>query len=99
MTFIRLRSLLSFSGVLGRKLHKYVFERRTYLVNLGVTDANFAQLLVNLGALDALIYQQMHRLTEDSRTAHSVHLMHGTQGGGHVIASHIESARSRRIYV
>src|SRR6266496_4027261 len=99
MTFITLSGLLSFSSVLGRKLDKHVFERRTHFVNLGVTDANFAQLLVNLSALDALIHQQMHGLTEDSRTAHSLHLMHCTQRCGNVIASHVKSARSRRIYV
>ncbi len=53
-------SLLLVSSVLGRKLDKHVFERRADFVNLRVTDAYFAQLFVNLGALDALIDQQMH---------------------------------------
>ena len=35
------RGLLLFSGVLGRKLDKHVFERRTYFMNLGVPDADF----------------------------------------------------------
>src|SRR5439155_11148158 len=99
MTSIRLRRLLLFSGVLGRKLDKYVFERRAYFVNLGMTDADFAQLLVNLRALDTFIDQQMHRLAEDRGAVHSAHLMHGMQCRGHMIASYVESARPRRVYL
>jgi len=36
------RGLLSFSSVLGRKLDKHVFQRRTHFMNLGMNDANFA---------------------------------------------------------
>ena len=64
-----------------------------------MTDADFAQLLVNLRALDTFIDQQMHRLAEDRGAAHSAHLMHGMQCRGHMIASHVESARPRRIYL
>src|SRR2546430_1193602 len=99
MTSIRLRGLLLFSGVLGRKLDKYVFERRAYFVNLGMTDADFAQLFVNLGAFDASIDQQMHRLAEHRGTADAAHLVHRTQRRGHMIASHVESTRLRRIYL
>ncbi len=68
-------------------------------MNLEMTDADFAQLFLDLRALHRFINQQMHRLTEHRGTAHSGHLMHGMQGRRHVIASHIEPARSRRIYL
>ena len=92
------RGLLLLSGVLGRKLDKHVFERRPHFVNLCMTDADFAQLFVDLGALDALIDQQMHRLAEYRRAAHSAHFVHGVQCRGHVIASYVEPARARWIY-
>ena len=44
------RGLLSFSSVLGRKLDKDVFQRRTHFMNLGMNDANFAQLFFDLRA-------------------------------------------------
>src|SRR5947209_18871839 len=97
MTFIRSRCLLLlFSSVLGRKFHKHVFERRAYFVNLGMTDADFAQLFVNLGALDAFIDQQMHRLTEHGGAAHSAHLVHGMQSRRDMISRHGGSARRWR---
>ena len=46
--------------MLGGKLDKYVFQRRTDFVNLGVTDADFMELFVDLSALDVFINQQMH---------------------------------------
>ena len=68
-------------------------------MNLGMTDADFAQLFVDLGALDAFIDQQMHRLAEYRRAAHSAHFVHGVQCRGHVIAGHVKPARSGRIYL
>ena len=61
-------------------------------MNLGMNDANFAQLFFDLRTLDGVIDEQMHRLTEDCSAAHSGHLVHGVERGGHVIASHIEPA-------
>src|SRR5207249_5177059 len=83
----------------GRKLNKHIFERRTYFANLGMIDADFAQLFVYLGALDSFIDQQMHRLTEHRGTAHSAHFVHRAQRRGHMIASHVEPARSGRLYI
>ena len=64
-----------------------------------MTDADFAQLFLDLRALDGFIDQQMHRLTEDCGAAHAGHLVHGVQRRCHVIASHVEPARSRRIHL
>ena len=47
----------------GRKLDKYILQRRTDVVNLRVGDSDFAELFVDLRALDGVVYQQMHRLT------------------------------------
>jgi len=46
--------------MLGGKLDKYVFQRRTHFVDLGMSDANFAQLFLDLRALDRFIDDQMH---------------------------------------
>ena len=46
-------------------------------MNLGMRDADFAQLFLDLRALDCFIDQQMHRLAEDCGAAHSGHLVHG----------------------
>jgi len=63
-------------------------------MNLDVSDANFAQLFLDLRALDRAIDEQMHRLTENCGAAHSGHLVHGVERRGHVVASHVEAARS-----
>ena len=68
-------------------------------MNLGVSDADFAQLFLDPRALDDFIDEQMHRLTEDCGAAHSGHLVHGVECRGHVIASHIEPARSGCIHL
>ena len=47
--------------MLGGKLDKHVFERRTHFMNLDMSDANFAQLFLDLRALDCFIDEQMHR--------------------------------------
>src|SRR5207247_7842266 len=93
------RSLLSFSSVLGGKLDKYILQRRADVVNLRVGDSDFAELFVDLRALDGVVYQQMHRLTEHRGIAHSGHLMHCMKRCRHVIARHVEPARSRRTYL
>src|SRR5437867_914511 len=63
--------------MLGRKLDEHVFERRADYVNLDMANPDFAQLFLNLGALDVFIDQQMHRLAKDGSAAHSAHLVHG----------------------
>ena len=68
-------------------------------MNLGMTDADFAQLFLDLRALDCFIDQQMHRLTEDCGAAHPGHLVHGVECRGHVVASHVKPARSGWIHV
>jgi len=73
----------------GRKLDKYVLERRADFVNLRVTDPDATQLFVDLCALDTFIDQQMHRLTKHRGTAHPAKLVHGMESRGHVIASHV----------
>src|SRR5262249_60646268 len=94
MVCVSLCGLLSFSSVLGGKLDKHVFQRRTHFMNLDMTYANFAQLFLDLRALDCFVDEQMHRLAEDRGAAHSGHLVHRVECRGHVIASHIEPARS-----
>ena len=68
-------------------------------MNLGMSDADFAQLFLNLRALDCFIDEQMHRLTEDCGAADSGHLVHGVEGCGYVIAGHVKPARSGWIHV
>src|SRR5579884_166969 len=46
-----------FACVPSRKLHKHVFQRRTHLMNLGMSDAYLAQPFLDLGALHAFIHQ------------------------------------------
>jgi len=52
---IMLGGLLSFSSVFGRKLDKDVFQRRTYFMNFDMSDADFAQLFLDVRALDCFI--------------------------------------------
>ena len=54
------RFLLSFGSVLGGKLHKHIFQRSAHFMDLGMSDANFAQLLFDLRTLYGFIDQQMH---------------------------------------
>ena len=46
--------------MLGGKLDKHVFKRRTHFMDLDMRDANFAQLILDLTALDCFINEQMH---------------------------------------
>src|SRR5439155_21508250 len=85
--------------MLGRKLDKHVLERRADYMNLDMTNPDFEQLSLNLCSLDVFIDQQMHRLAKNGSAADSAPLVHGMQCRGHMIASHIEPARSRRIYL
>jgi len=85
-----LRGFLSFRRVFGRKFDEHVFQRRTYFMNLDMSDADFAQLFLDLRALDCVIDEQMHRLAEDCGAAHSGHLMHGVECRRHVIAGHVQ---------
>ena len=78
--------------MLGGKFDEHVFQRRTYFMNLDMRDPDFAQLFLDLRALDGVIDEQMHRLTENCGAAHSGHLMHCVECRRHVIASHVQPA-------
>ena len=94
-----LRGFLSLSSVLGGQLHKYVFQRRTHFMNLGVSDTNFAQLFFDPRTVHSVIDEQVHGLAKNCGAAHPRHLVHGVERRGHVIASHVEPARSGWIHV
>src|SRR5436190_24226868 len=64
------RRLLLRSGMFGRKLNEYVFQRRAILTNLELTYADLAQLFLALVAHDVVHRQQMHRLTDACAAAH-----------------------------
>src|SRR4029079_7228332 len=99
MTTFVLCGFLSFSSVLGGQLHKHVFQRRTYFMNLSMSDTNFAQLVLDMRALDRVIDEQMHRLAENCGAAHTTHLVHGMESRGDVVASYVEPARAGRVHV
>ena len=68
-------------------------------MNLGMSDADFAQLFLDPRTFHSVIDEQMHGLTENCGAAHSGHLVHGMERRGHMIASHVEPARSGWIHV
>ena len=68
-------------------------------MNLGVSDTNFAQLFLDPRTVHSVIDEQMHGLAENCGAAHTGHFVHGMERRGHVIASHVKPARSRRVHV
>ena len=68
-------------------------------MNFDMSDANFAQLFLDACTLDSVIDEQMHRLAENCGAAHTRHLVHGVECRSDVVASYVEPARSRWVYV
>src|SRR4051794_16216716 len=85
--------------VFSTECHENIFQRWTNLVNFGVADANAAQASLDLCRGNRFLHQQMHRLSENGRAAHTGQAMHGLERGRDMIARHVEATRSRRAHI
>jgi len=67
-----------------------IFQRRSDLVDIDLSDADATQCRFNILRPHSIIYEKVHRLTENRRTSHSGNVMRCFKRGGDVVASDVQ---------